>query len=228
MIRHIHIKDLDINACCGTQLPHLAHLGHLHVLPPNTPSTSTVPNKKSTNLYFVVGPRATAYLQKTSRTLSLISQALAVGRPDTLERVVKIDALRKETSSREKDLRAELAKVLGENTSPNEKGAAWIKRSEKATHDFEFMGNLASACPARLTCVTSSIPSEPAFVLVLSQDADLAKSVNESLKAGFEASEKGRYKGGGNKGRFMSKVSGAWGAKEEDIVKSVLDDIVAQ
>lgn len=235
MIRHIIIDGIDKNACCGTQLPFLTPLSFIHIIPPSTPSTSDKPTKSPTRLFFTSGPRAAKYLSLTSRNLSLASQKLAVGRADLVERVGKMDDSRKEGLSREKDLRTELARVVGESEAKASSGnsSLWIKRSEKATHDFEFLGNLAQAAQAVQTVqelaaplvIITSAPKDttPSLLLIQSTDGDLAKSTHEALKAKFEEGQKGRYKGGGAKGRYMCKIDSAWGAAEDGFVKSVLE-----
>jgi len=167
------------------------------------------------------------YLQQSSRQLSLAAQAIAVNRAEIVPRVEKLDQGRKEVLAREKDLRAELAQVIGEHTTPDAHGAALIKRTEKSTHDFEFMGAIAFAVKNAKVVVVVSAPAgvEPALVLVLSADAELARKTNDGIKEGLIAlagGEKGKYKGGGAKGRYMGKVDGKWGKEEDEVARRVL------
>lgn len=139
----------------------------------------------------------------------------------------KLDQGRKELLAREKTLRTELAQVIGENAAPDAQGAALVKRTEKSTHDFEFMGAISFAVKDAKVVVVVSAPAgvDPALVLVQSADADLAKRTNEGIKEGLVAlagGEKGKYKGGGAKGRYMGKVEGKWGKAEDEVVKRVL------
>ncbi|ORY22131.1 hypothetical protein BCR39DRAFT_552207, partial [Naematelia encephala] len=233
VIRVINIDSTDKNACCGTQLPSLALCQSLHVIPPATPSTATKPSSNQpTRLYFTAGPRAVGYLAKISREFSLAAQAIAVGRGDLVERVSSMNEARKETLSREKDLRGELGKVLGDQASLQGK-VTWVTRDEKSTHDFEFLGFISSSyfnkVPEGVIVITSSPPGvTPVLLLVQSKDEAAAKAVYEGIKSGLEeAKEEGlkgpRVKGGGAKGRFMGKVEGKWGKADDEVVKRVLD-----
>jgi len=150
-----------------------------------------------------------------------------VNRAEIVQRVEKLDQGRKEVLAREKTLRTELAQVIGENATPDAHGAVFVKRTEKSTHDFEFMGSIAFAAKDAKVVVVVSAPAgvEPALVLVMSPDADLAKKTNEGIKEGLIAlagGDKSKYKGGGAKGRYMGKVDGKWGKAEDEVVKRVL------
>lgn len=141
-----------------------------------------------------------------------------------------MDVQRKEVISREKDLRAELAKVIADNVVVPESGIILLERSERSTHDFEFMGVVAmSVQGAKAVVMTSVNPGNPALVLVQSGDADLAKKLNEGIKEGIAKLEggAGRYKGGGAKGRYMGKVEGKWGKEESGVVRRVGDEMMA-
>lgn len=230
MIRHIIIDGIDKNACCGTQLPHLGLIQFLHILPPSTPSTSSTPTKTPSRLFFVAGPRAVKALQHTSRQLSLAAQSISVGRNDLVERVEKMDTLRKDTLSREKDLRIELARVIGENTTVDDPHrVVFLKRTDKATHDFEFITAIGTAINGAKVTVLLSTPSgtETSLIVVLSPDNDLARSTNEAIKSAMNALGGGgvRYKGGGAKGRYMGKVEGKWGKEEDEALTKVVDGL---
>lgn len=237
MIRYINIEGIDKNACCGTQLPHLGHLSFLHIIPPSTPATSTAPTKTPTRLFFVSGPRAIRFSQHSSRQLSLAAQSILVSRNELVERVEKMDNQRREIISRERDLRTELARTIGENlTVPEPWRVVYLKRAERSTHDFEFLGNIAAATNgARAVILVSALPGvSPSLILVQSPDADLAKGLNDQIKAALnDIKAKGedeelrgpRYKGGGAKGRFMGKLEGKWGKEEDEVLKAVVDKL---
>ena len=162
-----------------------------------------------------------------------------------------MDDQRRETLGREKDLRNELAKTIAENAVRNmgDGGVIWIQRTEKSTHDFEFLGMVAStittsfspsptqsasSTPDRKTAsvlpvvmISSSPPTTaPSLLLIHSSDPDRAKNVNEKLKSLFESGEgKGRYRGGGAKGRYMCKIEGKWGKEEDGWMNSVVQQV---
>lgn len=221
MIRHIVIDGIDRNACCGTQVPLLSHCGFIHVIPPSTPSSATQPSSLvPTKLYFTAGPRAINYLTQASRNISLAAQAVGVGRDGLVERSAKNEEQRKDLIVRERDLRLEMAKMIAEKALAESGGVVWIQRSEKGTHDFESLGAIAngfvSSDEKRVIVITSTpIAVSPSLLLIQSKDQELAKEVNEKLKAAVEGEEKGRVKGGGAKGRFMSKIEGKW--RKEDV-----------
>lgn len=129
MLYDINIQGIDKNACCGTQLPHLGHLKFLHIIPPGITLTAK-PSKSPTRLFFVSGPRGIKYLSQTSKNLSLAAQAIGVGRGDLVDRVGKLDESRKVVMGREKDLRGELAKMVGESQlkEGESKKVIWVKR----------------------------------------------------------------------------------------------------
>lgn len=245
MIRHINIDGIDRNACCGTQVPNLTHCGSLHILPPSIPSDSTSTSKTPTRLSFTAGPRALRYLRHSSRQLSLAAQALGCGRSDLAERAARSEELRKEGSDTVKGLRNELIKLVTEKAVGQYDAAGgpkvfWVKRDEKSTHDFDFLGGVAGgvlASPAvdatkPVVVVTSTLPGKDQthLILVQSNDQDAAKGVNEKIKVALDemAGEGGkRVKGGGARGRFMSKVEGKWG-KAEDVKLAELVQAVGQ
>ena len=157
--------------------------------------------------------------------------------------MAKLDETRRETASREKDVRAELARLLGEGVARNatdSQGVYWLHRTDKSTHDFEFMGQIvasllssqpsAGALEAPVVIVTSALPgSTQSLMMVNSPSADLAKIANEKLKAALEEGEgKGRVKGGGAKGRFMCKVEGKWGKGELEKVQTFVHSVSHQ
>lgn len=137
-----------------------------------------------------------------------------------------MDIQRKDVIVREKELRAELAKVIADNIVVPDNGIVLVERTEKSTHDFEFMGVIAMSVPgAKAIVMTSVNAGSPSLVLVQSGDADLAKKLNEAIKEGLAKCEggAGRYKGGGAKGRYMGKVEGKWGKDEAAVVQSAVE-----
>ena len=237
VIRHINIDGIDRNACCGTQLPYLSHLAFIHVLPPSTAIDSDKPSRTPTKLSFIAGPRGIKYLQQSSRTLSEASQVLAVSRSDLPARLAKTEELKRDTMGRERVLRTELARVIGEFAAKEDgQGVYWIHRMEKSTQDFEFLGSVANALldsqpspgalEAPVAIVTSaSAGVTPSLLLVISPAQDLAKKAYEALKATIEGEEKGRVKGGGARGRFMAKVEGKWGKAENERSRVFIDAV---
>ncbi|WWD22741.1 hypothetical protein CI109_107234 [Kwoniella shandongensis] len=228
VIRHINIQDTDRNACCGTQSPSLSLLSLIHVIPPTTSSTS------ATKLYFTAGPRAIRYLQATSRTLTAAAQVVGCGRGDLVEKLERLEVQRKEAVDAGKSLKAEMAKYVAEQAvkeghDDKAKGIVWIKREEKSTHDFEFLGSISStylqsfvSSDKPLIITTSSpVGITPTLLMIQSTDQDLAKDVNERLKKVLE----GRVKGGGAKGRYMCKVDGKWGKVENGLVDEVVKEL---
>lgn len=139
---------------------------------------------------------------------------------------------------REKVLRGELAKAIGEAAAndPTARGVYWIHRTEKSTQDFDFLGSIANALldtqpgsgslEAPIAIISSGAPGiVPSLLVVISPAQGLAKKVYEDLKTALEAGEKGRVKGGGAKGRFMSKVDGKWGKAESAAVQAIIDQV---
>ena len=172
-------------------------------------------------------------MSQTSRQLSLAAQALSVGRGDLVDRVEKMDQLRKETSSRERDLRAELSKLIGDTLSNGEQ-VVYTKRTDKSTHDFEFLGGIAASINGPKVSVLVSAPtgSTPSLIMVNSPDNDTAKNLNEKIKSVLNAipnkdgENKGpRYKGGGAKGRYMGKLEGKWGKEEDEAVEALVREV---
>jgi alanyl-tRNA synthetase len=89
--------------------------------------------------------------------------------------------------------------------------------------------------------VTSALPGkgQTALLLVQSLDQDGAKEINEKLKSALDSlasSEDGsgaapegkRVKGGGARGRYMSKVEGKWSKKEDEVVREVIAGLNGQ
>ncbi|WVQ82561.1 hypothetical protein IAT38_004690 [Cryptococcus sp. DSM 104549] len=233
VIRHINITDTDRNACCGTQHTSLSILSVMHVVPPVGLSS---PKATPTRLLFLSGPRAIASLQQASRAHSAAAKIMGFARTDLVERLERSEAQKKETVESLKGLRAEVAKLVGDaaiQAGKEKKGVMLLEREEKATHDFEWMGvvvgsyqeALMATKPANppLIVMTSTLPNASAgsqtLLLVLSTDNDLAKSVNEDVKKALE----GRVKGGGAKGRYMSKIEGKWGKLEKAAVENIVE-----
>lgn len=135
---------------------------------------------------------------------------------------------------------------VGAGSGSQKAKVVWVKRDEKATHDFEFLGSIAgglTACPTAtanetrvkpVVLVSSSLPGKDQthLVLVQSNDQDRAKEVNEQVKAALDslAGPEGgkRVKGGGAKGRYMSKVDGKWGKAEEAKIAEVVAAVRAR
>jgi alanyl-tRNA synthetase len=239
VIRHINIDGIDRNACCGTQLPNTTYCQALHIIPPSTPSTATKPSSNTpTKLFFTAGPRALKYLLQSSKAISLAAQSLGTAREAVVERLVKNEESRKETVGKERDLRAELARVLGEAAVDRTQGGiVWVQRGEKSTHDIDFLGQIATTfqagdvdkgrLEAPVIVLTSGIQGSagPTLLLVLSASNDLAKGVYERLKTALEGDAKGRVKGGGARGRYMSKIEDKWGKDDIAKVLDVIDEV---
>ncbi|ODN73823.1 hypothetical protein L202_07349 [Cryptococcus amylolentus CBS 6039] len=241
VIRHINIQDTDRNACCGTQSPNLALLSLFHVIPP-TPSTSK--KDTPTKLLFLSGPRAITALQESSRILSAAARIVGASRADVVQRLERSELARKETSDSLKGVRGELAKLVAEQAirqGKESQGIAVVSREEKGTHDFEWLGLVGStyleafknasledaSFPKPLIVLVSalnpavslSVPSQ-SFLIVQSLDDALAKAVNEKIKTALE----GRVKGGGARGRYMSKIDGKWGKADNQMVEEIVDE----
>ena len=247
MIRHINIDGIDRNACCGTQVPSLSHCGSIHILPPSISPTSSQPSKTPTRLSFIAGPRALRYLRSTSRQLSLAAQAIGCGRTDLAERVGKNEENRKEGADLQKGLRGELGKLVTQNAireyqskSGTKDKVIWVRRDEKSTHDFEFLGLIAGGIISSpsltseekpIVVATSSLvgKDQTHLVLVQSNDQDGAKSVNEQIKLALDSLTGGgqgkRVKGGGARGRYMSKVEGKWGKAEDTKLAELIQSV---
>ncbi|WVF66628.1 hypothetical protein IAT40_001368 [Kwoniella sp. CBS 6097] len=248
VIRHINIQDTDRNACCGTQLSDLSFLSLIHVVPPSTSSPSP------TKLYFTSGPRAIRYLTESSRQLSSVAKVLGRARNEVVKTVEQSEITKKEAVDNLKSLRGEMGKLIAERAveeaqSGSGRGVVWIKRDERSTHDFEFLGNVAaiftggvatdsksSSASAPILILTSAAPSgssstltpSPTLLMVISSDNDLAKRVNEDIKAALGGPGPSRVKGGGAKGRYMSKIDGKWGKVEIGALQGVVDALRAE
>ncbi|WVO20689.1 uncharacterized protein IAS62_001988 [Cryptococcus decagattii] len=243
IIRHINIQDTDRNACCGTQFPNISLLSLLHIIPPALSGSS---KPSPTKLYFLSGPRAILALQQASRTLSAAAKAVGYGRADLVERLERAEVVKKDTADSLKGLRAELAKLVGEQAvkaGKEGKSIVLVEREEKGTHDFDWLSLVGATYlesisasgqktdgktpPSPLIILTSSITPAPAtnqtLLLIQSSDNDLAKLVNERIKAVLA----GRVKGGGARGRYMSKIDGKWGKVGKDVLLKVVDDLRA-
>lgn len=240
MIRHCVIDGIDRNACCGTQCPDLSIIGFMHILPPSTPFAATAPSSKvPTRLLFIAGPRAVGHLSLASRALSQVAQVVSVGRGDVVERVAKIEANRYETNEAAKSMKAELARLVGEAAATNPKGnkAVWIHRTERATHDNDFLSQAAqvaiTANPdsglAAVLCTSAPSaaqgPVGPALVLVQAKDDAQAKALFTAVKAAL--ADRG-VKGGGARGRYMAKVEDKFGKAEVEAVQAAVDGINGQ
>lgn len=160
------------------------------------------------------------------------------------DRVARSEELRREGSDAQKGLRNELAKLVTDRaiatqeTTPSSK-VLWVKRDEKSTHDFDFLGAVAGGILASpvgsseakpVIVLTSSLPGkdQTALVLVQSNDQDRAKNVNERIKSALDglAGDGGkRVKGGGARGRFMSKVEGKWGKAEDAKMSELIHEV---
>lgn len=245
MIRHCNIAGLDRNACCGTQLPSLCAVGALHVLPPSTPHGSARPAGTPTRLFFVAGPRAARHLRHASRLLSRAAQVAGVGRADLHERLARTERGRFDTAEREKALRAELFRILGQQAAATEGGgdrALVIRRNAPATHDFDALAAIAAAyCDARprgVVALVSTPPATasaererergapapaPALLVVQGRDEADAKRVFDAVKTALGTGDAAapRVKGGGARGRFMAKVE-RWARADEQALERVM------
>lgn len=229
MIRHCNITGVDRNACCGTQCPDLTHISFLHVLPPSTPHAADAPSSTTpTRLFFVAGTRAIAHLQHASRELSRSGQAVNVGRNDLFERISKIEANRFEQAEAGKAMKGELARMVGEAAAARAEKVVHVHRTEKATHDFDFLGSVAAsfvdARPEDTIVLTSAV-APPALLLVQSKDHERGKAVFDALKAALAGDDKTRVKGGGARGRYMAKVEGKWAKGDAEALARVLGEL---
>jgi hypothetical protein len=188
----------------------------------------------------------------------MVSQAMGCGRSDLVERATRNEESRREGADAQKGLRGELAKVLAgsivrDRQAHDDGDTVWIKRDERPTHDFEFMGSLASGIMTGtaetpletansgdategskkevVIVITSSLPGKDQthLVLVQSNDQSRAKDVYEGIKNGLDSLAEGeggkRVKGGGARGRFMGKVEGKWGKVEDGKVGEVVQAV---
>lgn len=215
VIRHCCIDATDRNACCGTQLPHLGLISQLHVLPPALAAYSSAPSQSATKLYFTAGPRARRCLASASREMSRAAQALGSGRDNLAERAQRAEELKRQGVIDGEGLRKELAKVLGEKElraaielresradGESKDGAVvvYVDRTETTTHDFDFLGMLATSVQiasdsqttpsafAPLTiCMSAPSATPGGLLLVQSKDDALAKSTKERISAALNA-----------------------------------------
>jgi alanyl-tRNA synthetase len=158
----------------------------------------------------------------------------------------KTEELRKDGASKERDLRGELSKILSGSVIDRlevDKGVVWVKRIEKATHDFDFLGLIVGGFQTgtaeaeskvqggklaeSVLVITSAVVGTPTLLLVYSASNDVAKGVNERIKGVLDEGEggKGRVKGGGARGRYMSKIEGKWSKEDGEKVQSVLEEV---
>jgi alanyl-tRNA synthetase len=163
----------------------------------------------------------------------MTAQAVGCGRSDVAERATRNEELRKEGADAQKGLRSELSKLVIASTAQEPgKKVIWIKRDEKTTHDFEFMGTIASGVQAAaedkngVILVTSTLPGkdQTQLVMVQSTNQDKAKELFDAIKAVLAADGK-VVKGGGAKGRFMGKVEGKWGKAEDVKVSEIVEKV---
>lgn len=235
MIRHCCIDQTDRNACCGTQVPNLSLCSFLHVIPPSLAPESTTPSKSATKLFFTSGPRAARYLSSCSRELSSVAQAVQANRSNAAERAARSEELRKDAGAINGDLRRELVRLLVETAGQD--NVTWVHRYQRGTHDFEFLGLVAGGLMAlegsegRVAVLTSAVDGTPGgLLLVQSKDDKLAKEIKDKLAAaiddlGGEGDKGKRVRGGGAKGRYMSKIEGKFGKRERVAVARVIDSL---
>ncbi|WWC97509.1 hypothetical protein V866_004392 [Kwoniella sp. B9012] len=234
VIRHINIDQTDRNACCGTQVPTLSLISLMHIIPPTQSSSS------ATKLYFVAGPRAVRYLQQSSRQLSNVAKVVGAGRADAVERIETLEKNRKDQFDAVKNLKNELSKIvidnaLAEARKEENQGVIWIRRDNPSTNDFDFLGSISTTFISTaqpqdqrdpLIILTSTPSSKDAtghqnLMIVHSANNDLAKEANEQIKKGLGS----RVKGGGARGKYMSKVDGKWTSSEDDLIQGIIDNL---
>ncbi|KAK4686478.1 hypothetical protein P7C73_g3642, partial [Tremellales sp. Uapishka_1] len=239
VIRFCNIHELDCNACCGTQCPSLSLCGPIHVIPPSTLSTAAAPaSLVPTRLFFSAGPRAIPFMQQASRTLSLAAQVVLSGRGDLIPKMEKYELLRAQVFDREKGLRREVIDLMIENAMAQASNkVVLIHRREKATHDFDFLTSIANTFVNQaqtdgqapvIILISSPADTPPALLQVQSLSNDLAKRASELLKVALDAlasDTKSRVKGGGARGRYMSKIDGRFGEAETDAVARVVAEL---
>ncbi|WVW81328.1 hypothetical protein I302_103319 [Kwoniella bestiolae CBS 10118] len=227
VIRHINIERTDRNACCGTQVPSLSLIQLMHIIPPTTSSSS------ATKLYFVAGPRAVRYLQNASRQLSSVAKIIGAGRADVVDRLEVLEKNRKDSFEAVKNLKTEISKSLIENAlaeggKEENKGVIYINRDNPSTHDFEFLGVVSTSYITQtegeepLIILLSGVKdNNQSLLLVHSSNDGLAKDINEQIKKGLGS----RIKGGGARGRYMSKVEGRWGKDEVRLIEGIVHEL---
>jgi alanyl-tRNA synthetase/misacylated tRNA(Ala) deacylase len=162
-----------------------------------------------------------------------------------VERAEGAETQRKELSTNQTELRKEVAKWVAEKAVEEVeagRGVIWVSRTEKATHDFDFLSTVSSIflgslpstqdstgyeVPEPIIVLTSTPPEvRPALVVVHSKDDKLAKTIKERLAEVLEeVGDRGRVRGGGAKGRYMCKVEGKWGKKEAERVGEVVNEV---
>lgn len=201
----------------------------------------------------VAGARAHRHLLNASRLLSSASIPLSCGRSDVPARVEQRETARKETSRLSDRIKDGLANAEGKAVEwkKDEENGIWkalMERREEATHDYEFLGTMATYAGEHLKKINAANPGESTpFVIALISNPDpqwvnkstvatgpmlyilthppeKVKEVGERVKKVLEeiGGEKNRLKGGGSKGRFMAKVSGVWSEKDKEAVWEIL------
>ncbi|WWC90141.1 uncharacterized protein L201_005074 [Kwoniella dendrophila CBS 6074] len=249
VIRHINIDQIDRNACCGTQVPFLGLLNLMHILPPTTISNSQtklffVAGPRAIR-YLQYSSRQLSQIAKITGS----GRQDVVDKVETIEKNRKdfndgVKELRNELS------KLIIEKTTNQLEKEKNKGIVIINREqEKSTHDFEFLSGISNTIiqnnPSTaqienekpLLILTSTYDSTPrlqskfpdqqittstslcqTLLLIQSSDNDLAKEINENVKEEFG----NRIKGGGAKGKYMSKVEGKWGKKENKILQDLV------
>ena len=226
--------------------PNLAKIGLIHVLAPTTAS------KKPTRLFMVAGHRATRHLIAASHSLTKASVGLGCARDQVAARAEQGERARRDLARAQDRTRQELAKALGslvkwEKVESGEAGPAYrglVTRTEEATHDFEFLGNLNAAAVENITEPDSPTPSYAlllhssvvpmasngieeagSLLMIMSNPPELAKQLGDKIKTvldSIEGQEKSRVKGGGAKGRWMGKITGKWSKADASALEKLI------
>ncbi len=109
VMRTVTIEGIDTNPCCGTHLPSLAHLEHLHIYKETSKVRGT-----NVRLYFDVGRRAMHNLYEGFDSMSSTAKTLDCARGDVAGRAELLVEKEKALRKREARLKEEVALTMAE------------------------------------------------------------------------------------------------------------------
>lgn len=194
-VRLIEIAGVDRNTCGGTHVANTAQLQSIHLL-----GTERIRGAQ-TRLFFNAGARAREQFAACLERQRALVQALSVGPHDLADAVARLQADLKAADRDRRDLRAELAGLLGARLAETK---APFAHGHRRGADMAFL-NLAAAAaqraradlPVFLTAADSD-RGEGLFLLV--GPADAVKLAGPPVASFLDG------RGGGPPGRFQGKV----------------------
>ncbi len=198
-LRIVEISGLDRNTCSGT---HVTSTGRVQIV--KIAGTERI--RGGTRVFYLAGGRVARTMGEMLERERALSSALTCGPGDHVDSVRRLKESARAHASRVRDLRRELAGMMGSRLPP---GA--LSHLHRDDEDLEFLGWVADAAPPACRLFLTAGRDEMVFLL--------QGPPGWALSNGPDAAALMGGRGGGKGGRYQGRASGSSAASVSKVLE---------